>query len=561
MLEEKRHTLVSTACFTCIIASVLLFNITVAVIPEYLLHDDPANYRIALLNHFHYWMIRYNLISPFTEWAAWELMTVSAHAVRIAYVVIFLVPISCCYFIFLRRIFSLNIPFSLLASILPNVLPLQTQIPAGINMSYICYSFLVAFVALMCTAAYLRNSGQKGGYYFFAAFFLYGVATQLTEQVLFLIPTFFVLILITQASSKRKGKILAVFTLIAGLRWLQMSLFKRKNTQLISAEDIVDRILLFCKWNSAFPGFTAAQSAVYLATLLLIGMLYCLWRPQDFFDGKPCVVGATARLRLMGIYLFFSVLFLGTIGPVILLSEEFESSRRYTYMATFGFQALQLFAIGGWIAGKTPRKRTLAVLLSVTIIAIFGINRYRHVGGVYRYHNQSVATVKNALAQKIIPPHSQIVIAGLDLPFAGWYRSTGHFMYWLNRRDVSGVFAKENVSAWYNYDDPFNTSEKLWTEPYYMTGLTLEQPLFLFRFHRDEGVLRPLQYALQWLGEDKNASWNLFQVDDKSGAHMLFAHGEGIEKYNALLSEKGINHAEVLWGGRPDAAQSQRLGL
>ena len=535
--------------------TVILFNLIAIFGLDILLHDDPANYMSVLTGQFPRYMLKYNLILPFTEWIGWNIMAYSPNLARGLYTVLLMVPLSFCFYYLCRHRLGFSRMTAYTAAVLPLILPGQWQIPAGINMSYVLWGLLVSLVALIIGFQYLEKNDQKNWIRLMGAILCYLAATQIMEQALFLFPPFVLAFWGYKKFVKKNVFLLTGFTIIAVIRLIQTIVLPRDAAmpQALPFDEIVKRVSLYFQWSLPFPNINAVCLVIIFMGIISAGFILYLKRP-----------GAEPKTNRIFLYFFLIVWAISTIFVFIFMSRDY--SPRYTFISSFGLNALFVFSLYVILRDLSRGKFKWYLPVFAALIVFSGGLRYFTLKENYTRLNKPFSIVQRDLNKMRLPLNSQIVIIGIKGISGCWQKSSGYLQFALKREDVTGLVissGKSTGGGYYNFDNHFDPQQRGWGPRYRMTGLSTDQPVFLFRMDKKNAELKQLEYALQWKGEKKDAPWTILRVDKVFGQISSFFSGVGMDEYESAILElrkRGIAQTDILWGGPPTNEEQKRLG-
>lgn len=542
--------------------TVTLFNLIAVFGSKVLLHDEPGLYRLVVNDQFPAWMFQFNLISPYTEWAAWHVLFYSPPLARGLYVLFLVIPIACCFYYVFRSRFGFTRETAFAAAVLPTILPMQWQIPAGINMSYVMWGLLFSVISLIFGFHYLEKSTPKNWIRAASAILCYLIASQLMEQALFILPPLVLAFWGYRKFSKKHLFLILAFTLVGISKFLMMAIHPRKAMQIMSLDVMLDRIGIFFQWALPIPGIPPLYASIFFLGIVFVGFYLYLKFPGEPSESYSIFSHFSSRVHHVMVYGYFLCWAVSNIFPIILLSIPYQP--RYSYISMFGSHALFAFSIYTILKRFFPDKRRLGIVVFTGIILISGVSRTIHLNNIYAVGNSISAIISGDLNKIQLPLHSQIVIVNAKGFYGGWPRSSGYLQYTLKRNDLTGLIGRANQNGYYNFDNHFDPSLRKWARRYQMTGLVLEKPLFLFYFDEINGKLIQLEYALQWRGEKKDAPWTILKVDKTTGKILPLASGVGMEEYLSTLEKlnvSGIRQSDILWGGPPTKVEQERLEI
>jgi len=527
--------------------TVILFNLKAIFGLDILLGDDPIMYTEVLNGKFPWWMMKFSLLSPFTEWLAWNLMVYSLNLARFLYTVFLMVPISCCFYYFLKNRFGFSRMTAFTAAVLPNILPMQRQIPAGINMSYVLWGLLPALVSLIIGFQYLEKETSKNWIRLAAASLCFFISTQLMEQALFLLPSFGLAFWGYKKFARKSILLMSLFTLTAIPQLIRAIINPRNSAKVyfIPLNEIVNRFLFYFQWSLPFPNISPEYIVLIFSVLISTGFILFLKQSDNTFF--------TQRLFL---YIFFIAWAVFNIFAFIFISPFYTP--RLVYISSFGLNAIFVFSIYIILYSFSRTKFKLHIPVFIIVIIFSGVLRYYNLDKMYSLINIDFSIIRNELAKKEFPPHSQIVIFGVkgisnadnkEYIEYQWKLSSGLLKYALKRKDISGFFYTPSAE-YFNYKN------------YFEIGLSMSQPVFLFGIDKKNGQLQQFEYALQWRGETMDAPWTILQADKTTGTLFPIFSGVSMKEYELTilaLQNKGIHQSNILWGGLPTAEERIRL--
>jgi hypothetical protein len=531
--------------------TVVFFNLIAVFGLDALLHDDPACYKAVLSGEFPQWMLKYNPVLPYTEWIAWNIMTYSPKLARGLYLLLLMVPVSCWFYYLSHYQFGLSRATAITAAVIPNILPMHWQIPAGINMSYVLWGFLFSLGALILGLHYLEKAPPNDWPRLAGAVLCYLVSTQIMEQALFLYPPLLLAFWAHPGYAKKKSLLMLGFSIIAAARLFQVLLYPRLAAKAIPAGEIMKRIGFYFQWTLPFGDIGIVIPAFVFLGIVLGG--FVISRRQTGSGTKRSVN------LIYGIFLCWGI---STIFVFLVMNQAF--SPRYTYMSAFGLEAIFLYSIHAILRRILTPGFKLHIAVFAALILFAGISRYFNLKEIYAQKNTTFSVIQHDLNKTRFPRDSQIVIVGVDGIPGCWERASGYLQYAAKREDVTGLIGPVNSNEYFNFDDHFNLALRNgdWGSRYNMTGLELGKPLFLFYYDDREKKLGQMEYALQWNGAAMGSPWTILQADKISGKISPLVTGTGMPEYQETierLRKKGIYQSDILWGGPPTKEEQIRL--
>jgi hypothetical protein len=556
------------AVYILIGLTVIFFNLIAIFGLEVLLHDDPMWYTLTLEGKFPKYLMKFSPLSVYKEWIAWNIMAVSPQLARGLYVLMLMVPVSCCFYYLLHTKFGFSRLAAFTAAGLPNILPHHWQIPAGINMSYTLWGLLFLLLALMMGFYYLEHSTPKNWLRLLGAVILYSIALQLMEQALFLFPP---LVLAFWGYTKFNRKhiwLVSCFFICAAAKFIHWLIIPRKSITDVSLEEIITRIGLYFKWALPSPDIKPAFTIIAFTVIVIIGFLLAM-RQTNTDENLIAINKDFSHWKKKGyflyLYLFFICWAISGILVIILFSRPYQI--RYVHISAFGLNALFILSLYVIVNRGLARKLKLYIPVLIGIIIFSGVYRYDVLDHYYSYLNHTRAIIVRELEKVNLPENAQVVITGIKnfpenwLP-GGWERASGYLKHVLKRKDITGLIGPINSSEYYNFDNHFNPHIRGFREKAQMRGLSIDKPVFLYSFLEKQQKLKQFEYALQWNGRTKNAPWTILRVNKKTGEIKPFLVGTGLQGYLEKLKQlgkKGIRQSEILWGGPPTEEELKRL--
>ncbi len=561
-LSERRQTYI---VFAAVALAVILFNLIAIFGLDSLLHDDPRHYKDVIEGNFFWVWVKHFVLWPFMEWAGWNVMVYSAPLARGLYVLLYMVPISCCfYYVFRSKLgFSRLLAFS--AAVIPNILPHQWQIPAGINISRTLYGFLFSVIALVVGLHYLEKSTSKNWLRLAGSSLSYIVSSQMMEQALFLFPPLALAFLGFTGTKKKKTRILSAFFVIAAARYIQMIVFTRKARGFVPPGEMLKRIGLYFKWSLPSPDIEPLYLAVFYVGIILLGFFLFVKYPRVGPAYKKYFSHMSERTYAVYLYVFLICWSVSTTIVFITMTSTFPP--RYILMSAFGVNALFVFSL--YVILGMPRfagkyKPHLFILAGLLLYS--GIYRYVNLERIYTPRNIAHSIVVRELGKIPFPPNSQVVVCGVPRLAVGERRSTGYLMRALNRTDIKGMLRTTDPRHPFHFYDHFSPVKATTGRPTQFSGLSKAKPVFFFSLLPEQDKARQFEYVLHWKGMTTNASWAILHAGKKTGKLAAYRAGVGMGEYldtldtlKKELETQGVSQSDILWGGPPSEVDQKRL--
>jgi hypothetical protein len=559
MIEDKKSKYLP---FAIIALVVIIFNLIAVLGLDVLLHDDPKHFKDAIEGNLYYGWMKHFILWPFMEFIAWKLMAFSSHFARGLYVVLLMVPLSWCFYYLFHHKFGLPRLFAITAAIIPNILPHQWQLPAGINMSRTLYPLLIAMLALIIGLNYLEKETPGNWIRLVLSAFLYLVSTQMMEQALFLFPPLALAFLGYTKLKKKHFWLLSLFSIIAAARLMQTIIFTRKARIWAPLEEILRRTGLYFKYSLPAPDIELIYWTIFSIGIILVGFLL-YFKLQPFNRAKPKESFSHMSPKLFGLYIY--AFFLGwavsTIIPFITMGGIIFPPR-YSYISAYGLSAALILSLLVILNPEFLKKYKLHYLVFIGIIIFSGVCRYVNLKEIFDAKNKTQSIIIKDLKKIDFPRHSQVVIVDLPVMAHGRNRATGYLWHALKRYDISGLFATVSPHEEKNFCDHFTPYSLSAKKIYNFQGIYGNQPVFFFALRQEQNKLQQFEYVLYWRGKTRNAPWKIYHADKTTGALSTFRSGAGMEEYlqtTNQLKKQGISQSEILWGEPPSQKEQKRL--
>jgi len=568
--------------------TVFVFNLVGVFGPLGLIGEDRGEY-YRFIEGYSSWQGNSRfLLDQSRNWLQWHVVTYSAYLMRTILVLLLMAPISYCFYYLYHSKFKFARLPAFVAAVLPNILPAQYEIPAGVIRSYSVHGLLLCLISLIVGYRYLEESTAKKWAWLSFAIVCYFISSQLMEQALFLFPPLAVAFLGYTKLNRKHAWLVLSFFLVALARFIQMIVFPRVEVASLSLKQMVSRLGLYAQWS--FPAPDVNPFSLFAVYVGIIAVGFVLYR-RHFSADLPLHENfshLSKKLYVGYLYAFFLCWLSSTIVVFICLSESF--ARRYVYLSAFGLDAVLIFSLAAIINEKLwgAAARTVCTLLLVSVVICAGVGRYRQLEAEFSPLNETLALIVNKLKESSLPENAQIVICGIqeDSVIAeGWLRASGQLKYLLKRNDIIGLFVSGDCNQRdYSFADHFGPlkfisprRKRLRFSPdhsrsgrgrgelparYVMTGIAPDRPVFLFNLHEKGQILEQLAYALQWKGETREAAWTIFQADQATGKLTPFLSGVGLEEYLVKVKElqsTGLSPSNILWGGPLTEREQKRL--
>jgi hypothetical protein len=556
------YTLKFRACciqIAALCAVVWAFNVHAIFGLDTLLQDDLARYSSLANGSYPTWMYKHSVIGTYIQHRLYELLVISPELARLTQLLLLQTPLCIAFFYLCRKTFRLPAIVSLAAAVLPNISPGQKLIPTFINGSYVVQGFLAATLALIIGDRFLTGPPRKRWGMLVTSMCLYALSLDIMEQAVFLLVPFVYFFCIRDSALRNKVAISASFALLACLKitWVRANPRSMHENPPFSPADIWERVSYF--WSVMDPLFQQAKSVgqVPLYASLTVGAITFSLVYASVSKKRANGLGDTSQ-QSSGtphfVCTFSLLLLLCSIFPFVFLSPHRVS--RYAYIPSYGYILMFVVTIHTILLSLKihPRAKYSLFCLCISVVAACsGVTRVKKLDSDYVIKNRYFAQIKAALSDYDFPSYSQIVIVDKQCPVraleskGSWIWTSGYIQYLTGRNDLQGILPRE-----INFYDPFSpTTRKSYSKQDQMTGLDLDDPIFLFRKSGER--LEQLVYGLQWKTRgQKSSEWSIFEFNQSTGRAHTIATGTTQTGYTkemlTLIQEKGIMEDDILWG-------------
>jgi hypothetical protein len=538
--------------------TVVVFNLIAIFGLDVLLHDDPAWYNLVINGEFPQWLIKSSPIFAFKEWIAWNIMAYSPKLIRGLYVVFLMVPLSCCFYYLFHNKLGFSRLSAFTAAILPNILPYQSQIPVGINMSYTLWGLLFSVFSVILGLQYLEKTTYKNWTRFLGALVM--------EQALFLFLPLALLFSGYTKFNKKHTRLISSFFILAVAKLTWTMAVPRMATANIPAKEVFKRLGTYLKWSLPSPDIEPGYITMIYVTILLTGFILSIKNADSRLTSiNKNFFHMNKQIYVLYLYTFFICWLISSIFVFACISVH--CTPRYAHISAFGINAIFVFSIYVILNQKFVKKYKLYILIFTAIIIFSGVYRHLNLKKIYNTYNHTHSIIIRDLNKLKFPLNSQVVISvetgaiGLGMT-PGWLPSSGYLKFALKRKDINGLIGQINCGGYYNFDNHFNPKLRLWGVRYSMTGISINRPTFLFFMLKKQKKLKQLEYALQWKGKAKNVPWTILRANKSTGKITPLLSGTGWDEYLSTikkLEKSGISQSGILWGGPPCKKELERL--
>lgn len=526
---------------------IFIFNYYSVFNIKYLIHDDPILYHYAAedTNWYPEFFRLWFLLGPEITWLTIKLSLISISLSRLFLVIAFMIPTSLILFKIIYKQFGLPLIPSLVCSVLPCIIPSQTQIPIGINSSYPLPGLTFGIISLYLVIKYLEQN--KNHYYLISSIILLFIATQISSSAFLLIPAFIFICIVVNGQLRKKIIIILSNVLILAIVIIWGLFVPRKEILEFELPNIFERLNQTIIWVSPINiGDNSLVFILFFILIILLAVLLLIRKSTSNNAGDKNKFKSIKHLQLMtfGILWYFSSI------SVFLIVESFHV--RYFYQAGFGL--IFTFILSIYILfSQFLKKNNYINIILIFIMIFYGISYIKNIKTNYAAAQKSLEKIKidlNNLDFKNddFPENSQIVLFGYNLPYThdGTYlASSGILKYIFHRHDISGIIGSRIIHYYYN---PFQPKDRQFFKR--ISGLDYKNPTYFFVKDSIKTNLRQYEYILQW-NEEFDSYWVIYKYHKKTGYPSFVIDGFGIKEYEdklIKLQKMNINQSDILWG-------------
>jgi hypothetical protein len=551
--------------YLIILLFVLAGNISSVFLYDVLVLDDMSFYQEALNNSWPFWPEgKRPVLNPISSFIfqiqLFELLTISPKLARLAILILQMIPLSFAIYYLSRNILNLNRPVSIFNSTIPNILIHESLIPYFVNGSYVVVGFLFYIVSL-CFLINLNKPRKSPLLWSISSILLIYFSILTMEQSIFLYPGFFVFsvfLLFNKKNTLYKIAHLILASLLFIIKFLYTILNPRAthSDSFLPITEIVNRSIQSIGVMSPYPLlFNKFFNSIdhFLSEALIIFAI--LFFSITIISSNPIKHKGLNEKILLLIFLFSSFLF--SILPFLIISP-FNASRYY-YIPAFFFNLI----IGFIAFNNIKNKKYVNIIFIILIVIIIPVSIYgRNVSvsrtiGIQDLHYKYL---KINLDEKLFDrknPYQVILLGDISADTGGYYIwSTGYLRFLFKNNYVSGLVGKEIA-----FSNPFsNNKNYCWI----MTGISLKEPIFIYRASPSNKKIQQLSYALNWMDtynnqsnikgcsykqkiEYKQNSWELVKLDNNTGQVIQSWNGSGINDYKKLIEKLKIPIDNIAW--------------
>ncbi len=548
---------------------ILLFNLIAVFGVDVLLKDDAYRYNDFIEDPTLKFKNIHFLFGHITHWITFGILSLSPELIRAIYLLFVILPISCLIYKLLHEKMGVPKIAAYSAVVLPTILPYQYDIPAFVNGTHVSIGLLAVVTCFFASFKYLDTEGPKQWRMLLSAAFIYLTATLVTDQPLFSLPLLVFSILGYNKLNKKHLFLAASFFLVALHKAAWVLSVPRASTKVTAPtlSNILDRAGEYFSSMLPVPGFFREfkiLTGIIFVLIVITGFILYLTNRNQGFELKKSFAHLSHKKFIFYIYGFLLTWVISHIIVFITISPR-GFRVRYTYIAAYGLNALLVISLYPILKKIFAKKNLFICLVFSVIILISGISRFVEfkVKSGRLIADQAMIIAK--LKEFKLPAGSQIVIYlnyGKNY-WGDWRQSSGHLKYILRKKDVNGLIGPK-ARVYYNFYDPFNVKERGFGEKYWLRGLDIARPLYLFVEKNNK--LQQYEYALRWDEKEarNKARWTILKVDKKTGKTITFISGSGWQEYSSTikkLRQAGVYRAMICWGGPAKKKDLKRLRL
>lgn len=519
---------------------IIAFNFPDIFLLKTMVEDDNHRYIIGLDDGVFDLIFIRNTVRAYVLAPLFKLMTINLMCARLAETLFFYIPLAFSIYCLIRFNTKLPAQVAFFSSLLPCILPGQTEIPAFIDGSYTVQGLLVFSLFLHVSIHFLGRDYFSWSW-FVASVLLYGVSLEMMDHSVFLAPFAMAIFFFSAGPGKvdkRKlwlALMVLVLALAKSIQILRFPTIPSSIPKKLTFVDMIERLTSFATETLPFShtlvsGFVDGEILwIIFICIVIVAMI--------------CASGAERRLIILS--LFWSVL-----SSVVFLTMSRYYSPRVAHIPGFGINfaiVVSVFVIIRYI--HADRALIAATIVFSLLASYSGVSRIKVMVDKIKQGNKTHYSVVEKLHSINIPDKSQIVILNAwELGTKGlWGYSSGYLKYATGRTDVTGLAGPE-----LNFYDPFQLKMRGYTKINRMKGISLEEPIFLYRVNDNYNrTLEQMEYMLQWAA----ASWQLYQLDLYDGSREKIFSGSGHEQLNHFLQKENISRTRVAFAqGMPGTA-------
>ncbi len=511
---------------------IIIFNFPDIFLSKTMYVDDHHRYILGLKNQIHESIFKRNTVRAYVIFPLYKLLSINLMYARLAQTICFYLPLAFSFYLLLRLYTTLPLSVVFCSSLLPCILPGQTQIPSFIDGSYTVQGLLSFTIMLLASFKFL--SLQKFYLWrYILSVFIYAISLEMMDHSVFLLPiaiiSYFFVVPFQQNWKK-----------IAALSIGQGVLALLKTLQMLYSPTVSASVPVKPSWDM----FVDRLSSLITATLPFSYSIF--GKPINSFVlllifSLIILIGSYKAKRNDRILICLGLGWAFCSSITFLTVSRFYSSR-YAHIPGFGINFS--FVMSLWVIFQNLKIRfnkNIFFILLICIVIFSGSSRILHLSKIFTPQNNTHDVITSTLSKYNFPENSQIIIInGGRIPTGGWWNySSGYFKYATRRKDVTGLIGPEK--GFYN---PYDSKKRGFSPDHQMSGLTLENPAFYFRLDCKQGCeLYQKEYSLQW----ESDSWKVYKFNLQTGNIEKVYKGSDIEEFNEFLRKNKLTQNDIVF--------------
>lgn len=433
-----------------------------------------------------------------------------------------------------RDVFGINSILSLIAAIIPNILPSLKGIPVGLNASYAMWGLLPIVASLLILSNALKAEGRFSWFMLGIAFCLYAIGLNMTPSANFLIPCVLFFFLFYFPNRKFRTLIGVTPFLVYGIWQLyKQTRYTHRNPTIIPFHIVIDRIRQFFEMSSFLP-FNKPYSLYIAAGLFIVG-LFGLLLMSSYLYIQPNHLNYNknyCRVLLIGWPICWII---SNSVAYIAFSSEFRVED-YAYISNFGLVFIQSAGIillfnFFFETVKIRDAKKFIFIIALSVIGFVGYQRihYKNLDWSWKAGQEHTSKVlRSGLANYNFLPKSQVLILGSHIATfyndGVLYPNSGYLRYLTGQKDIYSLIGPDKYPT--DVFAPWNGWFKR------MRGFSSNKPVSAFQFKDNslERVNLMLQVVSSGKKELPRLEWTLYDISSGDIPSKL-SEGKGLASY------------------------------
>lgn len=469
--------------------------------------------------------------------------TYSVEAARLFILFAYMIPVSCLFYYFNRKLLGLSAWVSMGSAVVINIIPQQFAIPAFLDGSYPVPGMLVFLTTLIISALYLDSNRTNILFLTIATAGWLLVCDLITEMGIFLYPVLLYYIYTSESDLKRKLYLLVSTFIITAYRlyfyYQTVGINPTNKPASLTIQDIAYRVMKSFEW---WLPFERGTTITVIVSILIVAML--------LFSFSKALKSTNRNNSTPRAYILYAIWFISCSFPFWFLSKYF--SPRYFYISHFALTAITFIAIYQLFISPRIHRKRIAVLSMLAIFILYGTQRFAINDDYFHRLNKKNDFIYSILSNEAINDTTQIALVNIKNGTGGYHMwSSGYLQYLFQKPGIRGVMGNE-----INFYDPFNLKHCGYSHT--MSCLDTTKELIAYKKNDDSQINR-MMYFLQWKNEgNRDSEWSLYRSDDNNDLSTI-STGAGLDAYINTLTELGITPEMVLWGDHNDTGAVDQL--